>query len=214
MRYHDFANNGHYHVYSRGVDKREIFVDDIDRRRLLQSLAVLNNSCRPANIPLRFPHTPIEQYAALTTYCLMPNHFHLILQQQIDTGVSAMMQRWLNSYTKYFNARHDRRGRLFESVYQSVPIDDTEQLAHTTRYIHLNPISLVEPGWKEHGVRNPQSAIAYASIYPWSSYRHYIGQTRDNLVTDAAVVNDFAPGEYRKFVENYVQSMLTPGVST
>lgn len=213
MRPHDFANENYYHIYNRGVDRREIFLDDHDRQRFLQSLMVLNNACRPANTRMTQQYSPRTPYMHLAAYCLMPNHFHLVLRQSVDAGISACMQRWLNSYTKYFNARHSRKGRLFESVYQSVPIDNDAQLLHATRYVHLNPLSIIEPGWKEHGIGAPGTALAYIRNYPWSSYSHYIRRTRNEYVSDTTICDDYGPGEYQQFVEAYVKDVLTPGVS-
>lgn len=212
MRHHDFATDNYYHIYNRGVDRRDIFMDDHDRRRFLESFTVLNNARRPANIRLNQVHLPVEPYVLLTSYCLMPNHFHLVLRQSTNAGISEFMQRWLNSYTKYFNHRHGRKGRLFESVYQSVPIENDAQLLHATRYVHMNPLSIIEPGWKDFGIRKTEAAISYIREYQWSSYRRYIGRSASKIVTDHSVLHTMAPNEYQQFVEEYVKGVLTPGV--
>jgi putative transposase len=101
----------------------------------------------------------------LVHFCLMPNHFHLIVQELMEGGISRYMHRVLTSYTKYFNTRHEKSGHLFQGPYQSVWLEDDEQLMYLSSYIHKNPHELKNWKGKEHE-------------YYWSSYPDCIGENR------------------------------------
>ena len=93
-------------------------------------------------------------------YCLMPNHFHILLQQLQDNGISTFVRKLLNSYTRYFNTKNERIGPLFQGQFKAVRVESDEQLLHLTRYIHLNPLV----GYVVKDLRN----------FEWSSYLDYI----------------------------------------
>ena len=123
MFYKGFANNEYYHIYNRGVDKRSIFLDDRERVRFMTRMSDYS-----------------QDRVTVVAHCLMDNHYHLLLQQNSDSGVSKFMQRLGNSYTKYFNRKNDRCGRLFESKYKSRHVYYEAYLVHLIRYIHMNPL--------------------------------------------------------------------------
>lgn len=119
----------------------------------------------------------------------MPNHFHLLLRQIDDAGISKFMANFTNSYTKYFNMKNDRVGPLFQGLFKAVLIEDDEQLMHVSRYIHLNPASsfLVEPDFLES--------------YEWSSYPDYLGLKNPEIIEKETVLNLFSNEEqYKQFV--------------
>lgn len=212
VRKHAFINEGIYHIYCRGVDRRDIFMDDVDRARLLNSLLTFNDSLRIINVRItKWPKRPSKvPYANIIFFCFMNNHLHLCVQQRIDDGVSKWLQRTLNSYTKYFNARHGRTGRLFESTFKSRSVETIEDLIHLSRYIHMNPISLVESGWKERGIKKAAICHTFLRFYPWSSFGHYIGRTHQWFIDDSLIRSFFDTGAYAHFVDDYIGTQVNP----
>jgi putative transposase len=126
----------------------------------------------------------------LSSFALMPNHFHLIVKETKERGMGKYMQRVLNSYTKYFNTRYGVSGHLFEGPYKAVHIESNEQLLHLSAYIHLNPREFNE--WHKKEVN-----------FPWSSYQDYIKENRwRNLLKIEIITEQFKnKNEYKNFVE-------------
>lgn len=147
-----------YHCYNRGVDKRKIFMETHDYDRFLLLLYAANDT-RSTRIRDRDgisidefiagaanDRTPIVEIGA---YALMPNHFHLILKEITEGGISLFMQRVMTGFTMYFNRKNDRTGALMASTFKSRRLHDDEYLKHAVAYVHMNPIDLFEPRWKE-----------------------------------------------------------------
>src|SRR3989338_5121487 len=155
MKHPQFENEHFYHIYNRGVEKRDIFIDKNDYLRFLEGLKEFNN---PEMVTLRDP----PPYRGLTSvrkklvrihaFCLMPNHFHLLLEQIADNGIPLFMQKLGTGYTMYFNLVNQRVGGLFQGTFKAKIIENETYLMHLLRYIHLNPIELVEAKWKEKGI--------------------------------------------------------------
>lgn len=123
----------------------------------------------------------------ITCFCLMPNHFHLLLEQVKDGGISEFIGKLSNSYTKYFNKKNKRIGPLFQGEFKAVHIQTDEQLIHVSRYIHLNPL-----------VNYITKAI---EIYPWSSYPEYLEKTDKYICKKEVVLSHFKTREdYKQFV--------------
>ncbi len=169
-----------YHVYNRGVEKRTTFTDTDEHQHFLRTLAYYQQSAvvrRLSNaadfalaerkLPFRFD---------ILTYCLMPNHFHLLLKQNEDGGIREGLSLILNSYTKAFNTKHKRVGPLFQGRFQSVEIEDDEQLVHTARYIHLNPY-----------VASLETELG---VYPWSSWKEYFSKA-DRSISQPHMIQDY-----------------------
>ncbi len=172
-----------YHVYNRGNDKRNIFLDDADYRRFVKLLFLCNGNSpvifktiQAAN-PFRFKRGP--QLVDFGAYCLMPNHFHLLVKEKVENGVSHFMKKLSTAYSMYFNLKNRRTGKLFEGVFKAKHIDDDEYLKYLHTYIHLNPIKLVEPKWKETGVKDKKQAAIHLKKFRFSSYLDFIGQSRE-----------------------------------
>jgi len=161
-----FSNFGYYHIYNRGVEKREIFMDNWDYSRFMETLDFYRRSPQPQKlsdfrrkiISLREVEDQKELVKVLV-YCLMPNHFHLLIQQLIDGGITTFISNLANSYTRYFNTKYGRIGALFQGAFKAKPIENDAYLLQVSKYVHRNPYSL--PQWKNR-------------IYPYSSYRYYL----------------------------------------
>jgi putative transposase len=167
----------YYHVMSRGNEQKEIFKSQRDREKFLEYLASAN-----------------ERYGAIIqAYCLMSNHYHLLLETP-EGNLPQIMRHINGAYTTYFNLKRKRSGHLFQGRYKAILVEADSYAAELSRYIHLNPIRV---GLAER----PED-------YPWSSYRSYIGQSppADWLKTEFILSYFGQPGtktriRYRKFVE-------------
>ncbi len=188
-----FACEYFYHIYNRGVAKQEIFGDKNDYLRMLSTFSYyLEKYTNKYSIVLKeelnniLLKTPVQPLVQIYAYCLMPNHFHLILKQIMDRGISEFMRKTLNSYTRYLNTKNNRVGPIFQGKFKAVLIESDEQLLHLSRYIHLNP----------YVAKLTQSV----QEYPWSSYKQYLNKDSNRLCSllDSSLTTD-----YKEFVEDY-----------
>src|SRR3989344_309730 len=186
------VNNYFYHVYNRGVEKRVTY---LDKRDYIHFLRILNYY-RYSDPKPSFSKTTQEQIkniqdnekiVEIISYCLMPNHYHLLIKQLKDGGISEFMRKISDGHTKYFNTRHNRVGPLFQGTFKAVLIETDKQLIHISRYIHLNPlVSLLVKDLK---------------TYTWSSYPDYVGTRDGKLVSKNEILGFFKDSsEYEKFV--------------
>jgi REP element-mobilizing transposase RayT len=158
---------GFYHVYNRGVDKRQIFMDDGDRFRFLFGLYEFNDVAPALNFGWKitrntekWPERDRLQLVDILAFVLMGNHFHLLLRQARENGVSDFMKKLGVGYAKYFNVRHSRTGALFQGRFQYRPVEDDSYLFKLHEYIHLNPAEILKPSQK-------------LTAYAWSSLPYY-----------------------------------------
>jgi len=174
-RPHIFCNNYYYHILNRGINRQTIFRDQNDYQRFYQALFYY----RFQNLPLKlsdYIRQKEERKTAMTqalfvserqrvsiiSFALMPNHFHLLLEQLQDEGVHDFIHEIADSYTRYFNVKYDLIGPLFQGRFKSIPVQDDNQLFHLSRYIHLNPVT--------SGYINKEDL----SSYSWTSYKEYV----------------------------------------
>jgi len=209
MRKEILANHCFYHVYNRGVDKRDIFIDKRDYFRFIRGLFEFNNS-QPVRIRLEIPELeerqPRELMVAILCFCLMPNHFHLILEQLKENGVANFMQKLGVGYTSYFNEKYERSGVLFQGAYKVVQVETEQQLLHLSRYVHINPAELIVPDWKLEGIENWGKVNKFLENYRWSSYQDYIGKKNCPSLTDRELISGYfaGPEDYKKFINEWV----------
>lgn len=181
----EFSLGEFYHIYNRGVDKRKIFLSQADYRRFLTLLFACN---RIQQVNLREQGDKLadaiataeksDTLASIGAYCLMPNHFHMILQEKTEGGISRFMQKLQTAYTMYFNERNKRSGSLFQGTFKARHTDDDTYLKYLISYIHLNPVKIIEPTWKETGIQNRVAAENFLENYHHSSYLDYTGKDR------------------------------------
>ena len=133
---------------------------------------------------LLFRNSTSEKLVEIISYCLMPSHFHLVLRQLMDNGISIFISNICNSYTRYFNLKHNRKGPLWQGRFKNVLVENDEQLLHLTRYIHHNPVT-------SNFVDDP-------SEWAYSSYKEYIQDTGEKLCKFDIL--DIKPGAYKRFV--------------
>jgi REP element-mobilizing transposase RayT len=143
MRKTRFVNGEFYHVYNRGVDKRTIFVDEFDFARFIQSAdefnstkpigSIFENSFRKNKLSNR-----VAKLVDIVCYCLNPNHFHLILKQRKNKGISDFMRKLGTGFTQYFNFKYKRSGVLFQGEFKAKHVDSNDYLLHLSAYVNLN----------------------------------------------------------------------------
>ena len=207
MRNTEFVDDEYYHLVNRGIDKKKIFNQSADYARFLslilhcQSPITINNLgyiSRDFNQIGRFRVSKEKtnkiinnRYVELTAFCLMPNHFHLLVKQVTENGVSKYMQRIQNAYAKFFNTKLQINGHLFQGPFRAKMIEDNDQLLYLSAYIHKNPTEL--KGWQKQEAE-----------YPWSSLADYLNHNRwPNLLETKIILEQFDDQkEYRDWVEN------------
>lgn len=202
-----YVENSYYHIYNRGVEKREIFIDEQDYKIFLGYLkeylspvpksknhtidfTVRGKSFKGVDYIVKNYDNQIE----LIAYCLMPNHFHLLIKQVEGKSMELFMRSLATRYSMYFNKKYDRVGSLFQGPYKSVMIDDESYLLHLSRYIHLN------------------AAENYNDLTKaYSSYAEYLGIRKTEWIKPHAILQYFdqtkadfiKTNSYKDFVEKY-----------
>lgn len=210
-----FADQQFYHLFNRGANKQPIFFAEEDYLRFVHDLYEMND--QNPTIDRRMPRgqssvdsgglsSPIlrEPIIDILAWCLMPNHFHLMVRQSVEGGITRFMRKLCTGYSMYINKKYSHSGHLFQGPFKSVPILGEPQFLHLSRYIHLNPADLIEPGWKERGVSNWGSVMQFLDEYRWSSYRDWIGKKNfpsilnlsgiEGIFKDSAAYQQFVAG--------------------
>lgn len=205
-----YIENGCYHIYNRGVEKRNIFLNHQDYIVFLHFLKryLTKPPENPNEVRPRF-RSDLFDKIQLICYCLMPNHFHLLIKQSTKEAITIFMRALTNSYVRYFNAKYQRRGVLFETRYKGVLVETEPQLLHLTRYIHCNSIDLIEVGPR------PGPTSQGVTDYPYSSYRDYLGWRKTEWVHSEEILTFFKTAQkmslkdclsYQSFVEDYKEN--------
>lgn len=176
-----FIEGEFYHVYNRGNSKQIIFKNNSDYLHFIDLLYIANTDENFKLFDLKrsnhfnvFSLERKNNLVAIVSYCLMPNHFHILLTPLTENGVSKFMQKLSTGYSMYFNKRYKRTGALFEGKFKSEHADKDQYLKYLFSYIHLNPIKLIDKNWKEKGIQNKNKALKFLHDYKYSSYTDYL----------------------------------------
>ncbi|TAJ14592.1 hypothetical protein EPO56_01975 [Patescibacteria group bacterium] len=174
-----------YHVYNRGAHKNLIFRSNKDYERLLLIL-FLANSIAPVDTRALLSRYKGRTFAdimdlevrgkplvSIMAWTLMPNHFHFVLRQEEDQGITRFMRKVVTAYTMYFNAKHAHSGVLFQGRFKSRHVGTNPYFRYIFSYVHLNPVSLIEPLWEEKGIEDPDAVRKFLATYPYSSFYDY-----------------------------------------
>jgi len=175
-----------YHVYNRGNSKQDIFNDKADYMHFLKLLCFLNTqnpqSLRYLSEDFLIPiYKGKNKLVSIGCYCLMPNHFHLILTQKEGGSISKFMQKVNTAYVMYYNKKYKRTGSLFEGKFKSNYANDDIYLKYLFSYVHLNPIKLIQKNWKKEGIKDKNKALIFLKNYKYSSYSDYLGTGHKSL---------------------------------
>lgn len=137
---------------------------------------------------------PTDPLVSIVAYCLMPNHFHILAFEKTEGGISKFMQKLSTAYTMYFNNRRERSGSLFQGRFKARHADNDRYLRYLIAYIHLNPVKLVEPKWKEKGLRDISGTERFLETYAYSSFPEFTGKRRPlGSILDKTVLPDYFP---------------------
>ncbi len=203
-----------YHIYNRGVDKREIFSCDNDRRRFLACLYYFNDVNQTKNIDRLCDiqsrtktEDQREKLVEILAFVLMPNHYHLLIKPLVKDGASEFMKKIGIGYTHYFNIKNERSGTLFQGKYKFVRIENEEQLNYIPFYIHFNPAELIEARWKEKEIVDKSRLLDFLKSYEWSSLRDYLGYNNFASIIDKDQLIDYlrSPQELEKEIGEWLK---------
>ncbi len=220
MRKPYFIDGYIYHVFNRGVEKRDIFLDDQDHFRFIQNLYEFNDKNPATNLghffdsrsmnvefrstrPLKKKILQRKCIVDILLFSMMPNHFHLLLRQKEKDGIIKFMHKLGTGYTMYFNRRNKRVGGLFQGRFKAVMIDRQEHFHYIPHYIHLNPLEIIDRG---SALINARKKMKYLEDYRWSSFPDYIGKKNFPSVSQRGfILNVFGGKEkYKKLTRDFL----------
>ncbi|OGN03263.1 MAG: hypothetical protein A2651_02760 [Candidatus Yanofskybacteria bacterium RIFCSPHIGHO2_01_FULL_42_12] len=208
-----------YHALNRGVEKREIFLDKQDYLRFVHDLYELNDEDRVENSTRIFKIDPgltstttrkkRKTLVDILAFCLMPNHYHLMLSPRVKNGIPKFMAKINIGYAKYFNQKYEREGALFQGRYKKILITDNTHFLHLPFYIHFNPLDLKYPEWRENNISSPQKTLEFLEYYKWSSHLEYLGAKNYGSVLNKKILDEIFDGSagYKKLVETYLKDI-------
>jgi putative transposase len=224
-----FINNEFYHITLRRMGEALLFKNIDDYFRGVFSIYEFNTLTPVTIRERRIARLRIKQadreanrdpglcidtrdpLVEILVFCLMPNHIHLLLKQVKEGGISKYINKIGAGYPAYFKKKYDinRRGHFFQDRFNAVHIKTDEQLIMAFIYIHINPISLIEPGWKEKGIKNPEKTVRFLEEdYRWSSFWDYIGIKNFPSITERKLFIDLIGSEQkcRELIEDWVKN--------
>jgi len=206
MRKTEFANGEYYHIYNRGVDKREIFSNKKDYDRMIETVWFVNDKKSYTGLadhkrkkskggPPRSAFADLgglegsEKLVEIICYCFNPNHYHFILKQIENGGISLFMSKLGNSYTKYYNTKYSRSGPLYSGKFKSIHINSNEYLLYLSAYVNSNNFI--------HGYDDNED-------WPYCSYPDYVGERAGKLCQKEIILGQFDDDQkkYEKFCRN------------
>jgi putative transposase len=194
-----------YHVINRGIASQPVFLNTKDYQRAVNTFYFYRNKKTPMRYS-KFLELSLDKrqkilknlniekdfLIEIMAYCFMPNHFHFLIRQVVNNGISQFISKFSNSYTRYFNTKRSRNGPLFQGKFKAVRIETDEQLLHVSRYIHLNPYS-------SFLIKN----ISDLPNYAYSSFPEYLGRVKINFCSKKDILGQFKNFKaYKKFVFN------------
>lgn len=214
-----FVNEEIYHIFNRGVEKRRIFLNAKDHLRFIHNLYEFNNENPALNAGRLFQDTKRTQendrgtsrklLVEILCFCLMPNHYHILVKQRVDNGITEFMRKLGTGYTNYFNIKYQRVGPLLQGKFKAVHIKKENQLLYLPHYIHLNPLDIFMPEWRDGKIKSHTVALRHLDSYRWSSYWDYVGKKNFPSV----IQNDFirqmydcaVPHDYQKRMQEWLR---------
>ncbi len=214
-----FVDDEIYHVYNRGVDKRVVYIDSGEYLRFVHHLYEFNDIDTTNNLTYHFlkngddemQKRRREHLVDILAFALMPNHYHLLLKQRVEGGISKFMQKVGTGYTLFFNEKHARSGSLFQGRFKAVHVTTDVQLRYVLHYIHLNPLALLPHS------NDPTEMLHNIKEYKWSSLPDYTGSRSFPSVTHRLDMLNMFDGtkEYeRSFLQNMKQKAFPNGVDS
>ncbi|KKQ34952.1 MAG: hypothetical protein US50_C0030G0009 [Candidatus Nomurabacteria bacterium GW2011_GWB1_37_5] len=210
-----FLENQIYHLYNRGADKRVIFETSGDYVQFIHYLFCLNDKDCYENLIRSQKNAMVSEVepqsfkkrdmlVEILSFCLMPNHFHLLIKQKKEGGIVKFMQKLGTGYTMYFNIKNQRTGCLFQGRFKAKIIDNNAYYMHIPHYIHFNPIDLIN----DRGSTSISEKMTFLENYRWSSFPDYVGKKNFPSVTNREFLLGHFGGEenYKKQVVEWLKN--------
>lgn len=192
--YKEFTSESIYHIYNRGNNKEKIFFDEQDYRAFLFRLGLCLGFTEEELNKEKFIAMPYSRIRITDTdkndfklhaFCLMPNHFHILIEPCKEIQVSKLISKLCTSYAMYLNKKHKRVGHVFQDQFKAVLIEDDSQLMWTSAYIHMNPVK--------------DKLVKYPEDYKWSSYNDFISERNLPIVNKELLIETF--GDQKSFIK-------------
>jgi len=211
-----------YHILNRGVDKRKIFLNKQDYFRFIHDLFEFNDESSVTNASYYFysvdakfdkeknnNKTSRKLLVDIHAFCLMPNHYHLLVSPRTENGISKFMHKLDKGYSRYFNIKNQRKGALFEGRYKSILVSEESHFYHLPYYIHLNPLDIEFSEWRDGRLRNYKQALNFLDNYRWSSHLDYAGKKNFPSVTAREFLLDIfgSTEKYRESIEKWLKNL-------
>lgn len=212
-----FSIGEFYHLFNRGNNKADIFRDENDKKRFVKLLFVCNGE-KPV-VFKTIQGQPLDKIdrgntlVHLGAYSLMSNHFHLLVHEQRENGTTTFLEKLLTAYSMYFNKKYERTGTLFEGRCKATHVSNDEHLKYLFSYIHLNPVDMFMPRWKERGFTDKAKVKEYLGQYPYSSYVDYLGEKREEtliLHQDSFPTYFEDTSEFVEYLDDWLQNPYNP----
>lgn len=209
MRREQFVEGEFYHIYNHGVEDRDIFSEEYDTIRFLESMVMFNDIDPIGSI---YEQSFVKEFSSLggeaskskgrlvniVAYCLNPNHFHLILEQVSEKGISEFMHRLGGGYTMYYNNKYRHRGSLFRGVFRAVHVSSNEYLLHLSAYVNLND--------RVHQLGGEASKLVKSS---WKEYTDPLDKNKDEICVKDIILEQFKnKDDYKIYAEDALPIML------
>ncbi|MBU1159833.1 transposase [Patescibacteria group bacterium] len=195
-----------YHILNRGIEKGTILHEPNDYKRFILGLYKFNNQGSalrlsdehwPDNLPAQ------NKIVEILAWSLMPNHYHLLIQENIDGGAINFVKRIGNGYTKYFNIKNNRSGYLFQNAAKIILVERNEHFLYLPFYINANPIDLIEPEWKTRRIKDKKRVIDFLEKYQWSSYRDHMGILNFPHITNTSLFYEVFDTNQKRFKADF-----------
>ena len=206
-----------FHILNRGVEKRKIFLDKDDYLRFVYNLYDFNNV---DNVVESFYRRRLlsdvarrkkrskkskKELVDMLCWCLMPNHIHTFVLEKVNGGAGIFSKKIIGGYTKYFNSDNKRSGVLFQGRSKIIPIQRNEHFLYIPYYIFSNPIKLIEPRWKEKGIKDLKRVIDFLENYKWSSYLDIIGENNFPSIINKKLFFEIFDTNERQFKKDFIE---------
>lgn len=189
LRNHTFIGGEIYHIYNRGNSKSVIFHNEQDYNYFINLLFVMNTD---KHIASRVTKTKdVDNVVDIGAYCIMPNHFHILIKQKEEQGVVLFMRKVSTAYAMYYNKKYKRTGGLFEGKFKSKHVADDIYLKYLFSYIHLNPLKIMDQDWKIKARYPSSEMFQFLTSYPHSSFGEYY--RNQEIVVNRKVFPDYFP---------------------
>jgi len=205
-----------YHILNRGVEKRKIFMNEKDYLRFIHDMYEFNDTIPAPKFSyseLRSPNMKLgrkerDMIVNIHAWCLMGNHYHMLISERMEGGLTLFLRKLNIGYAMYFNEKYKRNGTLFQGRTKKIRIASDAHFLHILHYIHLNPLDFHEGSelWRSFKIKNESSAIKYLTEYRWSSYLDYCNKKNFPSIVNMDLFSEVF-GNYQRVISEYLKDL-------